>query len=141
MPELTRLLIARMREFFGNRRRARRHALRLPFKVSLFDAKLTPAQLDRAPHLDGHTRDISTGGLALIVPAIRIEDRYLAAPDQALRLLLEYPTGLIEMRVAAVRYERLEEADADTGYLIGVRITEMADDDRARFVSYLKDLN
>ena len=145
MPELMRSIVARVREYFGNRRRARRYRSRVPIRVSLFDPKLSREQLDRAPYLEGTTSDISASGLALIVPAIRINDRYLTAPDQILRLLLDFPSDLIEMRVAPVRYEQLERAggaatSSSSGYLIGVRIAEMSDADRERFAEYLKEL-
>ena len=39
---------------------------------------------------------------------------------------------------AQARYERLDEEDSDTGYLIGLRITEMGERDRAAFDEYLK---
>lgn len=139
MPELIRSMIGSLREFFGNRRRARRYRLRVPFRVSLFDPKLTHAQLERAPHLAGVTCDISASGLALAVPAIRIKDRYLTASEQTLRLILEFPSGLVEMRVAPVRYQQLDGEDAPGDYLIGVRIAEISEDDRALFDDHLKD--
>jgi hypothetical protein len=43
---------------------------------------------------------------------------------------LELPTGPVEMKVSTVRYEGLED---DSGYLIGARIVEMSDADRASF--------
>lgn len=136
-----RSIVARMRIYFGNRRRARRYRKSVPFNVSLFEPKLSRAQLEHAPYLEGTTSDISASGLGLIVPAIRINDRYLTAPDQTLHLLLEISSGQIEMRVTPVRYEQLDRERAPQGgYLIGVHIFEMSDDDRARFQAYLKEL-
>ena len=140
MPEVVRSVVARMREYFGNRRSARRYRSRVPFRVSLLDPKLSGDQLERAPRIEGVTFDISSSGLALIVPAIRINERYLTAPDQLLRLLMELPSGTVELRVAPVRYEQLDREGAAGDYLIGVRISEMSDDDRARFDDYLKEL-
>lgn len=135
-----RSIVARMRVYFGNRRRARRYRRSVPFNVSLFDPKLSREQLEHAPYLEGTTSDISASGLALIVPAIRIDDRYLTAPDQTLHVLLEFPSGQVEMRVAPVRYEQLDRERAPQGgYLIGVRIAEMSDDARTRFHAYLKE--
>lgn len=137
-------MIAHLREFFGNRRRARRYRRSVPFSVSLYDPKLSREQLERAPRVKGVTRDISTSGLGLIVPAVRIDDRYLTASDQILRLLLEYPGGTIEMHVIAVRYEQFAEdgAAATTGsYLIGVRIAQVSESDRARFAEDLQRLS
>jgi hypothetical protein len=141
MPELVRSMVARMRVYIGNRRRARRYRRSVRFTVSIFDAKLSREQLEHAPYLEGDTSDLSQSGLGLIVPAIRINDRYLTATDQTLHLLLELPSGRVEMRVAPVRYEQLERAGAASGYLIGVRISGMSDDDRARFEDYLRQLS
>lgn len=134
-------MVARMRVYIGNRRRARRYRRSVHFSVSIFDAKLNREQLEHAPYLEGDTSDLSESGLGLIVPAIRINDRYLTATDQTLHLLLELPSGCVEMRVAPVRYEQLERAGAASGYLIGVRIAGMSDDDRARFADYLRQLS
>ena len=41
------------------------------------------------------------------------------------------------MIVTAVRYESLDENQEESGYLIGARITEMADSDRASFEAYV----
>jgi hypothetical protein len=153
MPELMRSLVARLRTHFGNRRKARRFRRSVSFSVSLFDPKLTREQLEHAPYLEGATLDLSTSGLGLVVPAIRINERYLTAPDQLLHLLLELPSARIEMQVAAVRYEQLEREEGATAaaaaavaattarsYLIGVRIADMSDGDRTRFNDYLQSL-
>jgi hypothetical protein len=55
--------------------------------------------------------------------------------------MLELPSGRVEMRVMPVRYEQLEREGVTSGYLIGVRIEGMADDDRARFGDYLQSSN
>ncbi|MDX6270066.1 MAG: hypothetical protein QOD28_1289 [Acidobacteriota bacterium] len=136
-----RSMVARMRVLIGNRRHARRYRRGVHFSVSIFDPKLTREQLEHAPYLEGDTSDLSATGLGLVVPAIRINDRYLTATDQTLHLLLEIPSGTIEMRVAPVRYEQLEREGAASGYLIGVRIADLADDARARFEDYLRQLS
>ena len=140
MPELMRSMVSRLRDYVGNRRRAHRYRRSVAFNVSLFDPKLTREQLEHAPYLEGTTLDLSASGLALIVPAIRINDRYLTAPDQILHLLLEFPSGQVEMRVASVRYEQLDREGASVGYLIGVRIVDISEGDRAHFDEYLQSL-
>jgi hypothetical protein len=140
MAELMRSMVARMRVYFGNRRRARRYRRSLDFSVSIFDPKLSREQLEHALYLEGTTSDLSLSGLGLIVPAVRINDRYLTAPDQMLHLMLELPSGRVEMRVAPVRYEQLEREGAASGYLIGAQIAGMSDDDRALFADYLRRL-
>jgi hypothetical protein len=41
------------------------------------------------------------------------------------------------MKLSPVRYESLDESAEETGYLIGARIIEMADEDRAAFDQYV----
>ncbi len=129
--------MSRLRRFIGNRRRKKRAQARLTFTLSLSDPRVSSNGARRLPTLDGHTLDISTTGLGLIVPAIRIGEHYLAGADRRLHLKLELPGGPVEMKVATVRYESLEDSQEETGYLIGARITEMADSDRAHFEEYL----
>ena len=88
----------------------------------------------RLPTLDGHTMDVSSTGLALIVPAIRIGEHYLAGADRKLYVKLELPSGPVEMKVVTVRYENLEDG---SGYLIGARILDISDADRASFEKYI----
>jgi len=47
---------------------------------------------------------------------------------------LELPGGPVEMKVVTVRYEDLEDGG---GYLIGARILEISDADRASFEKYV----
>jgi hypothetical protein len=91
--------------------------------------------------LEGHTLDVSATGLALIVPAIRIGERYLTGEDRRLHVKLELPSGPVEMIMAPVRYEGLEEDQMESGYLIGARIIEMSDTDRAHYKDYLVRLH
>jgi len=90
--------------------------------------------------MDGHTSDISTTGIGLIVPAIRIGEHYLVGEDRRLHLKLELSSGPVELTVSPVRYESLEEDPQETGYVIGVRITDMNEADRTRFHEYIQTL-
>lgn len=138
MADLTRRIVARLRQLIGNRRYARRVQVRLPLNVSLADSQASPNGLRRLPGLAGRTLDISKTGLALVVPVVRLGEHYLAGGTRRLRIKLELPTGPVEMLVASVRYESLDEHEAENGYLIGVRIIEIGDDDRKRYEQYLK---
>ena len=134
MSELPRRIVSRLRRFIGNRRRSKRVRARLTFTLSLSDPRVNSNGARRLPSLDGHTLDVSSTGLALVVPAIRIGGHYLAGTDRKLHVKLELPSGPVEMKVATVRYESLED---DTGYLIGARILEISDTDRVSFEKYV----
>ena len=126
--------MSHLRRFIGNRRSSRRVRSHLSFTLSLSDPRVSSNGSRKLPKLDGHTLDVSATGLALIVPAIRIGEHYLAGSDRQLHVKLELPSGPVEMKVASVRYEGLED---DSGYLIGARILEMSDTDRTSFEKYL----
>lgn len=107
---------------------------RLSFTLSLSDPRVNSNGSRRLPKLDGHTLDISATGLALVVPAIRIGEHYLAGEDRKLHIKLDLPSGPVEMKVGTVRYESLED---ESGYLIGARILEMSDTDKVSFEKYV----
>src|ERR1044071_9348383 len=135
MSELPRRIVSQLRRFIGNRRHSRRVRARLSFTLSLSDQRVSSNGSRRLSTLDGHTLDVRVSGLALIVPAIRIGEHYLAGADRKLHVKLELPSGPIEMKVVTVRYENLEDG---SGYLIGARILEMSDTDRATFQKYVQ---
>ena len=134
MSELPRRIVSQLRRFIGNRRYSRRVRTRLSFTLSLSDPHLGTNGARRLPTLDGHTLDVSSTGLALIVPAIRIGEHYLAGADRKLHVKLELPSGPVEMKVVTVRYENLEDG---SGYLIGAHIIEISDADQASFKKYV----
>ena len=140
MSELPRRIVSSLRRFIGNRRHSKRVDARLTFTLSLSDPRASSNGSRRLPRLNGHTLDVSRTGLALIVPAIRIGEHYLAGAHRKLHVQLELPTGSVEMKVATVRYESLEESREESGYLIGARISEMSDQDRATYESYIAKL-
>ena len=140
MSELPRRIVSHLRRFIGNRRRFKRVRARLDFTLSLSDPRVNTNGSRRLPTLNGHTFDVSTSGLALIVPAIRIDEHYLAGAERKLFLKLDLPGGPVEMKLASVRYESLDESSEETGYLIGARIVEMADADRETFTKYVNKL-
>ena len=140
MSELPRRIVSRLRRFIGNRRRSKRAQARLKFTLSLGDPRVNSNGSRRLPSLNGHTLDVSVTGLALVVPAIRIGEHYVAGVERRLHLNLELPTGPVQMTVAPVRYESLEEDANESGYVVGVRIMEMSDTDRVKFGDYLKRL-
>jgi hypothetical protein len=136
MSELPRRIVSQLRRFIGNRRHSKRVRARLNFTLSLSDPRVGTNGSRRLPTLNGHTMDVSLTGLALIVPAIRIGEHYLAGADRKLYVKLELPGGPVEMKVVTVRYENLDDA---SGYLIGARILEMSDAERKSFQNYVEN--
>ncbi len=144
MPELIRSIASRLREIVGNRRAAPRYLTHLEaglaLSISLPHSKPGGEKTGPSLKVAGYTRDISATGLALVVPTIRIGGQYITGENRTLEIILKLPTGVIKVKAAPVRYTPLEEDGADTGYLIGVQIIWMSNEDRARFNTYLETL-
>lgn len=138
MPELLRSIVGRLREFAGDRRHAYRRRVKFPFTVSIYGQTGQLNGRRPVPAVQGHTRDISSTGLGLIVPVIRIGEHYLTGEDRLLRIVLELPAGPIQLIATPVRYEPLEGDEDEQGFIIGVRITDISAQDRERFTSALK---
>jgi hypothetical protein len=144
MPELIRSIASRLREIVGNRRAAPRYLTHLEaglaLSISLPRQKQGGEKTGQPLKLAGYTRDISATGLALVVPTIRIGGQYVTGENRTLEIILKLPAGTIKVKAAPVRYSPLEEDGADTGYLIGVQIIWMSNEDRTRFDAYLETL-
>jgi hypothetical protein len=140
MPEIVRSIIGRFCRIIGNH--ARRHELRLPLTLSLQDCRTHRAyastRTSRAATISGHTRNISDTGLSLILPSVHFGNRYLMDGELTLKIELEFPAGPINFQVAPVRYEALDENQVECGYLVGLRITKIADTERQRLAAYLR---
>ena len=136
-----------LRDYVTERRNARRRnarfAARIPFNVSVVAAKReggASASLKPPASLAGRTRDLGEHDLNLVVPAIRIGSDYLTLKENKLSVALELPGGAVTLIVTPARFEQLEREGAGEGYLVGVRIEEMSDDDRARYTAHLRTL-
>jgi hypothetical protein len=138
MPERLRSIVARLRGYVADRRRAPRFCLRLPCAVSLHE----PQGVRRAAQeLAGFTHDLSASGLSLVLPAVRVGERYLTGAGVMLRVRLEYPTGPLELLATPVHYDQYDEEDSVKRFLVGVRIVEMSEAERARYEAHLKQLS
>ena len=123
-------------------RRATRHEAqldaRLLFHMSIVDEQGDQQSPPRALKLVGHTRNISETGLAFIVPSLRIGEQFVPLLNSRMLITLYLPSGYVEIHATPVRYEQLPAQDPERGYLIGVRITEMADEEWVRMVEYVR---
>ena len=144
MPELIRSLVGRLRTLVGNRRRAPRFKTHLEAGLAI-SVSVPGGAKNRANggslRLAGYTRDISATGLALIVPAIRIGGNYITGENRTLEIMLKLPGGTVKIYGKPVRYTSLDEDDAtDTGYLVGIHIESISEQDRARFDEYIEKI-
>jgi len=87
----------------------------------------------------GRTKDLSAGGLSVILPSTLIDERY-CGEDARLQLSLHLPTGKVNLEVNAVRCEPLRAEDAALGYLVGAQILSI-DDNRDEYDDYLRSIS
>src|SRR4051812_13811167 len=137
MPEHLRQIASRLRELVADRRRAPRCRVSLPVSVSLLDAEASaePALVQ------GRTRDVSSDGIGVVLPNIRVGGRYLVGDSVTLRVTLKLPDGYARLYGTPVRYEKLETAGPDKGgFLVGIRLTDTSERDYALLVDYINGL-
>ena len=139
LPGLIKRTPSGRRERPGNRQQSPRFKARLPLSVAVVEG---------APYEDGSyseaipgcTRDLSKNGLAFVLPVGRIGRFDLADPGLRLWLQLDLPVGMINLRAAPARCQKLGDEEAETDWLIGVRITKISDGNRNLLEQYLSTL-
>lgn len=86
----------------------------------------------------GQTSDLSAEGLAMVLPATIIDERFCSGSNQ-LKLSLHLPEGVVGLEVTPVRCERLTDAYSVNGYLLGTKITKV--EQRGSFERYLESVS
>ena len=86
----------------------------------------------------GQTSDLSAVGLAMVLPATIIDERFCSGSNR-LKLSLHLPDGIVGLEVAPVRCERLSDPYSVRGYLLGTKITNV--DQRESFERYLESVS
>jgi hypothetical protein len=137
------------RAWANNRRGAERYEAeveaqinaRLLLSISLPGAEEKPGAPARSRQLIGSTRNVSETGLAIVLPSLRVGTSLITEENCVLRIVLDiYPEGVVEMEGAVVHHRRVDEKDKEAGYLVGVRIGEMSEAERALYLQYLAKL-
>lgn len=120
------------------RRFGARHAARLQFVTTLADARgFGGAEL--WPTLICQTRDISSSGLALHVPALREGDDHFFGVEGPVRVTLGLPIGAVEAWAVAARYE-WDINGEPRGFLVCVKLTDMDGGSAGRLNVHLRSL-
>ena len=135
--EFARSIASRLRQYAGDRRHAKRVKVRLNFRLSLINPAMRSNGTKGVISIDGHTLDVSSTGLALIVPAIIVSEHHLVGEHRNMYVKLELPDGPLEMNVLPIRYERLDDHPTETGYLIGVKLGVVERAELSRFTEYV----
>ena len=129
-----------MRSNPEDRRQSPRHdanlQARLEFSVLLREAESSETGVQHMRAVAGHTVNLSTLGIAVMLHAQNIDEQYLGGDEGSMAIELDLPNGLsIEIQATPVRYQK-----RDDGYLIGARISEMTARDRELYEEYLREI-
>ncbi len=117
-----------------------RYKARLLFDASPINTESGGSFAQRPPALEANTYDISSTGLALIVPTMYVGGHYFTVENRRLRVVLELPAGPIEMSTVPVRFEPFSRNETGTDYLIGLHILEVSDEGRFHLTEYMNTL-
>jgi hypothetical protein len=90
-------------------------------------------------HLSGSTYDISSCGVGLILPAIRIDQNYLVGEGRLLIVEVDIHDRTVIMKVIGRRYEEIGVHLSVKKFLVGAEIVEMAPTDKAAYEYFLKN--
>ena len=140
-----RALLGWLRVYVGDRRRSPRRgarfAARVPAAVTLRDTGVEyPPEASEAPSVAGETRDLGLSGLTLRVVRVRVGGQYLTDTDLHLGVRLELPAGEVSLLAKVVRFELPPEGGDDVGYLLGLHILKMSQDDSVLYTSFMRTL-
>jgi hypothetical protein len=120
------------------RRRKPRFAADVTCTVALTDAEHSLLFPNEKLHC--RTRDVSESGVGLVANSIYLGYTCVVDEGRALLLKLELASGPVEMETTAAHYLRLDVSARETTYLIGLRITSIAEDQHAIYKSFLESL-
>lgn len=85
----------------------------------------------------GETADLSLCGLSILVPSIRLKEKYLVGQDRDLNIELDLPAGKVRMTGVGRRYELVGVHLSTERFLVGIQIVNMPDADEELYGSLL----
>jgi hypothetical protein len=115
--------------------------VRIPAVVTLLEAKGEyGAEAFKGRFVAGETRDLGQSGLTLRVAHVRVGGQYLTDADHHLGVRLELPAGEVSLLTKVVRFEQPTGAGGESGYLLGLQLLKVREEDLATYTSFLRTL-
>jgi hypothetical protein len=140
---MIRELITKFNRSWSEKMVAARRRHTAPIKI-WFDPDVNTErarELARNAFVSGETVDISRTGIAFLVPAIRIKEKYLAGHGRDLNVEIDLPNGKVYLRVIGRRYERVGMHSSTERFLIGAHIDSLEGHDREMYETFLRNGN
>lgn len=138
---MLRELVSRFSVTLIERRASARKRYQVPLKVC-FAPEKNPHNITRScqeEFLSGESVDLSETGIAFVVAAIRIKEKYLVGQERLLNVEMDVAGKVVRMQVLGKRYERVGIHDSTERYLVGAVIVDMSPEDRQKYEFFLKN--
>jgi hypothetical protein len=120
-----------------NRRRGPRFYSHLPTAISLIDGNVQAGKVSYSQPSRGHCETISIFGMRLSLAGTRFSEADLTRTGRLLFVRVDLPERPVAAVVKIVTTERSGE-EAKKRWILGVKIHQIADDDRERLAAYLE---
>jgi len=127
--------LSNLRRLLADRRRARRARVRRGVEVL---AGVTLESEGRESVLFTHTLDIGETGMSVLVQRLAF-DRFAVGEGREIKIALALPEGRITVLATPVHVRPGEEGE-ERGYVVGLRIVEAGEEERARLRDFLRGL-
>lgn len=143
---MIRKLVRRLNESVACHLSPRRRNIQVPIAISIkcelsgvrhgkTGKLIMPEEL---PVLRGETIDLSSEGIAFLVPCVRLGQTYLVGEGKTLNVELDLPKGKVHFQAVGLRYEPISKDNSVIKYLIGARITQISASDREIYAEFLQ---
>jgi hypothetical protein len=99
------------------------------------------AEQARAACIYGETVDLSGTGLAFLVPAIRIKEKYLVGHERPLNIEIDMPAGKVSLRAIGKRYEKVGIHISTERFFVGAHIISIEGQDKENYESFFRSGN
>ena len=138
---MLREIATRFTRVMAERRSAPRKKVSVAVRVRLAPSRSSVGHLKASEKisLSGATKDISTCGLGLILPSVRINEHYLVGQDHQLIIELDIHDRTVIINAIGRRYEEVGVHLSVKRFLVGVEIVEMSPTDRAAYEYFLNN--
>ncbi len=140
---MIRELITKFNRSWSEKMVAARRRQTAPVKI-WFDPDMNTERAHEAARnacILGETVDISRTGIAFLVPAIRIKEKYLAGHGRKLNIEIDLPNGKVFLRAVGRRYEKVGIHSSMEKFLVGAHIESIEGHDREIYESFLQNGN
>jgi len=138
---MLREIATRFTRVLAQRRAAPRKQVSVAVRVRLAPTLQSVGHIKASEKLTlcGATFDISSCGVGVILPSIRLNEHYLVGQDHILVVEMDIHDRTIVMKAVGRRYEEVGEHLSVKRFAVGLEIVDMTATDRAAYEYFIKN--